>query len=59
MEALADLAAVLDRAGRASEASAALRDAIALHERKGNIVAAAGTRATLTRLDRTADVINT
>jgi len=50
-DALADLAAVLDRAGRAGEAAAALRDAIALYERKGNIVCASRARATVKRLD--------
>jgi tetratricopeptide (TPR) repeat protein len=44
-DALVDLAAVLDRARRAREAAAALGDAIALYERKGNIVLAARARA--------------
>ena len=53
-DALVDLAAVLDRAGRASDAATALRDAIALYERKGNVVSADRARTTLERLGRQA-----
>jgi class 3 adenylate cyclase/tetratricopeptide (TPR) repeat protein len=47
---LTDLAVVLDRAGRPREAAAATRDAIALYERKGNIVSAARAHTILERL---------
>ena len=47
-DALTDLAAVLERAGRPDEAAAAaLRDAIALYKRKGNIVSAARAHTAL------------
>jgi tetratricopeptide (TPR) repeat protein len=49
-DALTDLGAVLDRIGRASEAAAATRDAIALYERKGNVVSAARAHTVLERL---------
>ena len=49
-DALVDLGAVLDRAGRAGEAAAALRDAIALYQRKGNVVSAARAHTSLERL---------
>jgi class 3 adenylate cyclase/tetratricopeptide (TPR) repeat protein len=49
-DALANLAAVLDHAGRANEAATALRDAIVLYERKGNIVSATQTDTMLKRL---------
>jgi hypothetical protein len=42
---------VLDRTGRASEAANALRNAIALYERKGNLVSAARAHTALERLD--------
>jgi hypothetical protein len=41
---------VLDRAGRVSDAAAALRDAIALYQRKGNVVFAARAHTNLERL---------
>jgi class 3 adenylate cyclase/tetratricopeptide (TPR) repeat protein len=41
------LAAVLAAAGRQDEAAVALREAIALHERKGNVVSAARSRSAL------------
>jgi len=47
--ALVDLATVVDRAGRVSEAATALRDAIALYGRKGNLVSAARAHTTLER----------
>ena len=43
-DALVNLAFVLERAGRADEAADALRDALALYQRKGNVVAAAQAR---------------
>jgi hypothetical protein len=46
----------LDRAGRASEAATALRDAIALYERKGNVVCAARAHTILERLEYDAAV---
>jgi tetratricopeptide (TPR) repeat protein len=55
-DALVDLGAVLDRAGRASEAATALRRAVALYQRKGNIVSAARANTTLERLGRDAGV---
>ncbi len=58
-DALTDLAAVLARAGRPDEAATALRDAISLHERKGNVVAAARTRQTLGSLGHKAGVTET
>jgi hypothetical protein len=47
---------VLDRAGRASEAATALRRAVALYQRKGNIVSAARANTTLERLGLDAGV---
>ena len=44
---LTDLATVLVLAGHTSEAREALREALMLYERKGNLVAAATTRAAL------------
>jgi hypothetical protein len=49
---------VLDRAGRVGEAAAALHDAIALYERKGNIVSASRARAIVNRLGHRADVLD-
>lgn len=46
----------LDRAGRASEAATALRDAIALYERKGNVVSAARAHTILGSLEYDAAV---
>jgi hypothetical protein len=46
----------LDRAGRASEAATALRDAIALYARKGNVVSAARAHTILGRLEYDAAV---
>jgi tetratricopeptide (TPR) repeat protein len=57
-DALADLAAVLDHAGRANEAATALRDAIALYECKGNIVSAARARALVEHLGHRADAVD-
>jgi hypothetical protein len=58
-DALVDLAAVLERAGRAGGAAAALRDAIALYQRKGNLVSAARAHTTLERLGHGAAVTDT
>jgi class 3 adenylate cyclase/tetratricopeptide (TPR) repeat protein len=44
-DALVNLAFVLERAGRTDEAADALRDALALYQRKGNLVGAARARA--------------
>jgi tetratricopeptide (TPR) repeat protein len=49
-DALMDLAEVLETGGRAAEAIVARQEALALYERKGNLVAAAQTRALLDRL---------
>jgi tetratricopeptide (TPR) repeat protein len=49
-DALVDLAAVLDLAGRVSEAAGALRAAIVLYQRKGNAVSAHRAQTTLKRL---------
>jgi tetratricopeptide (TPR) repeat protein len=49
-DALVSLAAVLEHRGRVGEAAAALNDAIALYERKGNVVAAERARSTLGQL---------
>ena len=49
-DAFADLGEVLELAGRREEAAKAHRSAIALHERKGNVLAAAQARARLDRL---------
>jgi class 3 adenylate cyclase/tetratricopeptide (TPR) repeat protein len=49
-DALVDLAAVLDLAGRVSEAAGALRAAIVLYQRKGNAVSADRAQTTLKRL---------
>jgi tetratricopeptide (TPR) repeat protein len=46
-KALADLADVLELAGRREEAAAALEQALELYERKGNLVMAERTRARL------------
>jgi tetratricopeptide (TPR) repeat protein len=48
-DALTDLAAVWAQAGRADDAAAALAEALALHEEKGNRAAAASTRALMAR----------
>ena len=55
-DALVDLATVLDRAGRVSDAAAALRDAIALYQRKGNVVSAARAHTSLERLGHGAGI---
>jgi tetratricopeptide (TPR) repeat protein len=44
-DAFVNLAFVLERAGRADEAADALREALTLYQRKGNVVAAAQARA--------------
>jgi tetratricopeptide (TPR) repeat protein len=44
-DALVNLAFVLDRAGHTDEAADALRDALALYQRKGNLVGVARARA--------------
>jgi class 3 adenylate cyclase/tetratricopeptide (TPR) repeat protein len=49
-DALVDLAAVLDLAGRVSDAAGALRAAIVLYQRKGNAVSADRAQTTLKRL---------
>jgi tetratricopeptide (TPR) repeat protein len=49
-EALMDLAEVLRLAGRSSDAARAVEEAMALHERKGNVVAFEKTRALLDEL---------
>lgn len=46
----------LDGAGRASEATTALRDALALYEREGNVVSAARAHTILERLEYDAAV---
>jgi class 3 adenylate cyclase/tetratricopeptide (TPR) repeat protein len=46
-DALESLAFVLEHAGRSQQAADALRDALVLHERKGNVVAAERVRALL------------
>jgi tetratricopeptide (TPR) repeat protein len=56
-DALVDFGAVLDGAGRAAEATAAIRDAIGLYERKGNVVSTARARATLERLAQEAGAV--
>jgi hypothetical protein len=55
-DALVHLAHVLERAGRTERAAAALREAVALYERKGNAVSAARARATIERLAHHAGV---
>lgn len=50
--AIADLAEVLHLAGRSKEASGALEEAIRLHEKKGNVVAAGTLRALLPERSR-------
>jgi class 3 adenylate cyclase/tetratricopeptide (TPR) repeat protein len=57
-DALVDLAAVLDRAGRVDDAAAALKNAIELYEGKGNIVSASRARAIVNRLGHGADVLD-
>jgi class 3 adenylate cyclase/tetratricopeptide (TPR) repeat protein len=49
-DALVDLAAVLDLAGRVSDAAVALRAAIVVYQRKGNAVSADRAQTTLKRL---------
>jgi tetratricopeptide (TPR) repeat protein len=56
-DALVDLAAVLERAARSHDAATALRDAIALYERKGNVVSAARAREIVERLEHQPDVV--
>jgi tetratricopeptide (TPR) repeat protein len=58
-DALTDLAAVLAHAGRPTEAANALRDAIVLYERKGNIVSLARARQTLDSLGHQTEVTKT
>jgi tetratricopeptide (TPR) repeat protein len=58
-DALIHLAAVRERAGRAAEAATALRDAIVLYERKGDVVSATRTRTRLEGLGREAAVTET
>jgi tetratricopeptide (TPR) repeat protein len=55
-DALVHLALVLERAGRTEQAADALRDAIALYERKGNAVSASRARVTIERLANHAGV---
>jgi tetratricopeptide (TPR) repeat protein len=55
-DALVDLAIVLERAGRTEQAVDALRDAVALYERKGNAVSASRARVTIERLTHHAGV---
>jgi predicted ATPase/class 3 adenylate cyclase len=55
-DALLYLAIVLDRAGRAEEAVAALDRAIALYDRKGNVVSARRAREMVERVGRQAGV---
>jgi class 3 adenylate cyclase/tetratricopeptide (TPR) repeat protein len=55
-DALVDLALVLQRAGRMERAAEALRDAVVLYERKGNVVSATRARAAIERLARHAGV---
>jgi tetratricopeptide (TPR) repeat protein len=55
-DALVDLAVVLERAGRTKDATEALREAVALYERKGNAVSAARARATIERLAHHASI---
>jgi len=49
-EALSDLAAIEERAGREQEARTALEDAIAIHRRKGSVLGAANLEVRLARL---------
>jgi tetratricopeptide (TPR) repeat protein len=56
---LVTLASVLDRAGRGREAVVALRQAIALYERKGNVVASGRARAMLNGIERELGVAET
>ena len=58
-DALVNLAFVLERAGRADEAADALCDALALYQRKGNVVAAARARALIESERRRAGVTDT
>jgi tetratricopeptide (TPR) repeat protein len=58
-DALVNLAFVLERAGRADEAADALREALALYERKGNVVAGARARALMESERRRAGVTDT
>jgi alkanesulfonate monooxygenase SsuD/methylene tetrahydromethanopterin reductase-like flavin-dependent oxidoreductase (luciferase family) len=44
---LVDLAEILSLAGRPAEAAAALDEAVALYERKGNVVSASRARSAL------------
>ena len=53
-DALVDLAEVLEVAGKPDEAKAALEQALALYERKGNLVMAERTRAKLAELESAA-----
>jgi tetratricopeptide (TPR) repeat protein len=52
--ALADLAEILEIAGRTSQAGDTLREAIALYERKENLSSAASAHAALAKLERRA-----
>jgi tetratricopeptide (TPR) repeat protein len=58
-DALVDLAAVLERAGRAGNAATALGEAIALYQRKGNAVSAARAQTSLERLGQGAGIADT
>jgi hypothetical protein len=55
-DALVDLAAVVDRHGKADDALTALRAAIALYERKGNLVAAERAQTTLRHMGERAAI---
>jgi class 3 adenylate cyclase/tetratricopeptide (TPR) repeat protein len=58
-DAVVSLAFVLERAGRADEAADALREALALYERKGNVVAGAQARTLIESERRRAGVTDT
>ena len=58
-DALVNLAFVLERAGRADDAADALREALALYERKGNVVAAAQARTLIESERRRVGVTDT
>ena len=58
-DALVNLAFVLERAGRADDAADALRDALALYQRKGNVVAAAQARTLIESERRRVGVTDT
>jgi tetratricopeptide (TPR) repeat protein len=58
-DALVELGAVMDAAGRTTEAAAAVQDAIALYVRKGNVVSADSARTMAERLGDRANVADT